>query len=167
MYLIGLANFLAQSNLDPNIEKRLPQILAIIVPLFKYVELIEQIEISKAEACKEMDSDEEDFFHRASDRDFLKSFLEDDLNSTDLQQAEKLGQKSIFETLNRRLHQITNVPNEEENKNDVDDDEETDDEDFKELRLKFTSEVTYFFPEISINCNRICQIKLWISLKHN
>ena len=41
--------------------------------------MVEQIELGKGTAARE-DSDDEDYTHRASDPEFLKSFLKDDFN---------------------------------------------------------------------------------------
>jgi len=118
----------------------LPQILSLLVPLYKYVELVENIEISKAEASKDIDSDDEDFYHRVSDPDFLKDFLKDDLSKKDLQAAEKLGQQSIFGALQAGGQQNIEENKEQDNAqgNEEDEDEE---ETAAEFAMKFTSEV--------------------------
>ncbi len=132
MFLIGFSHLVVQENLHQDILQRLPQIFGIIVPLFKYVETIEQIEVTKQEAKKEEDSDDEDFSHAGgSDPEFLKEFMKDMLRD----QA-KDGQNMLM-NLNDEIREGLS---DEEKKNDdtTDDGNENPDE----FMLILTNEVS-------------------------
>jgi len=135
VFLIGFSHLVFQENLHQEILQRLPQIFGIIVPLFKYVETIEQIEVTRQEAKKEEDSDDGDFSHGVSDPELLKVFMKDFLR----EQA-KDGQNMLM-NLNDEIRE--HLSDEEKKNDDTTDDEDNLEAD--EFILILTNEVSKLF----------------------
>ncbi|RYE33046.1 MAG: hypothetical protein EOP48_30875, partial [Sphingobacteriales bacterium] len=116
-----------QDNLHQEVLQRLPTIFGIIVPLFKYVETIEQIEVTKQEAKKEEDSDDDDDnAHMGTDPEFLKQFMKDMLNDigVGLHKEEIQDRQNLLMSLNNQIRE--GLEDEEKKSDDTNDSDDVD-----------------------------------------
>ncbi len=156
VYLMGMTHLLAQTDIHPTIFEKLPQILGVLVTVFKYVETIEKVTAEKLAVDPTLAAVSSKF-SRGSDIGVLKRMLQQDEVITDIINnhtgLENGYQKNLFE--DNGLN-ILNLDNQEEHKNqDNDNTEDTDDEDeddddeeevYNSLRIILTSKV--FFRDI-------------------
>jgi len=153
VYLMGMTHLLAQTDIHPTIFEKLPQILGVLVIVFKYVETIEKVTAEKLASDPTLAGLSK--FSRGSDIGALKRMLQQDEVVTDIINnhtgLENGYQKNLFEDNGLNILELGNM---EEHKNqdklsndntedtDDEDDDNDDDEVLNSLRIVLTSKVS-------------------------
>jgi len=138
VYLMGMTHILAQTDVHPTIVEKLPQILGILIVVFKYVETIEKVTAEELEANPGA-AQVSNKFSRSSDVGVLKRMLVQDGVVTDIVNnysgIENGYPRNLFEDNGLNILNLDG----EEHKNQGNDSntEDTDDEDDSDLPTNF------------------------------
>jgi len=145
---MGMTHILAQTDIHPTIFEKLPQILGILIVVFKYVETIEKVSAEELEANPGI-AQTSNKFSRSSDVGVLKRMLIQDGVITDIinnySGIENGYPKNLFEDNGLNILNLEEHKNQGNDSNTEDTDDEDDDDDIPtSFRIVLTSKVHFF-----------------------